>query len=55
MYNQLPSQIVQNATTFDLMVLDVHTTWENFKADPESQTNYSESELLDMIKATRGE
>ena len=55
MYNQLPSAILQNATTFDLMVLDVQTAWENYKANPESQNNYSESELLDMIKATRGE
>ena len=54
MYNQLPSTVLRDATTFDIMILDVYTAWEKYKADPLSQDNYSEEDLLNLIKASKG-
>lgn len=55
MYNQLPSTIVRDATTFDLMVTDVYTTWEKHKMDPGSNEQYDESQLMDIMRSVRGE
>lgn len=55
MYNQLPSTILQNATTFDLMVVDVYATWEKSKADPTNQDLYSQDQLAEFMKSIRGE
>ena len=65
MYKCLPSDILANATTFDLYVLDVHTRWvkyqhqesENSKANPHAPPRpvMSNKQLLDMIKRTRSE
>lgn len=55
MYHQLPSTIVRDATTFDLMVLDVYTTWEKHKADPSDSSQYDESQLMEIMKSVRGE
>ena len=30
-YHLLPSQVLANATTYDIMITDVLTTWENYK------------------------
>ena len=54
MYHQLPSTVARDATTFDIMVADVYTTWENFKANPDDPTNYNEDQLASMIKGVKG-
>jgi hypothetical protein len=55
MYHQLPSTVLRNATTFDLMVVDVHSTWERIKADPNAEVNYDENQLMEIMKSVRGE
>jgi hypothetical protein len=62
-YKCLPSDILANATTFDLYVLDVHTKWvkyqhqeaENKRAVPNAPPRpvMKQEQLLDMIKRTR--
>lgn len=55
MYNQLPSIVLRDATTFDLMVADVYATWEKHKQDPADPNQYDESQLIDFMKSVRGE
>jgi hypothetical protein len=64
-YKCLPSDILANATTFDLYVLDVHTKWvkyqhqeaENKRAVPLAPPRpvLSKEQMLNMIKRTRSE
>ena len=53
-YRKLPSEIVDQATTFDIMVMDVMTTWENHKQDPQNVNNYKTEDLEDLVKRTKG-
>ena len=54
MYNQLPSRVAAEATTFDLMVADVYTTWEKHKANPEStEVEYDTDALSKMMQAAK--
>jgi hypothetical protein len=55
MYNQLPSTVLRDASTFDIMVADVYTTWEKAKADPSDTSQYDESQLMDFMRSVRGE
>jgi len=52
-YGMLPSQVVDNATTYDLMISDVMSSWEEYqynKAMGKSTVpDYSTKELLDML------
>ena len=32
-YGMLPSQVAANATTFDMMITDVYSTWERMQQD----------------------
>lgn len=57
----LPSQVEQHATTYDIMVLDVLNTFENYqqqkangKVDP-SVYQYTEQELKAMMEKSRGQ
>lgn len=57
----LPSQIEQQATTYDIMVMDVLNTFENYqqqkvngKVDPKVY-NYTEEELKAMMEKSRGQ
>jgi len=59
MYGQLPSYVKANATTFDVMVMDVMLSWENQKLD-ESQgkkpiPKLSQQQMMDMLKQARSE
>lgn len=53
-YSMLPSQVIDNATTYDLMISDVMSSWEEYqynKAMGKSTVpNYSTQELLDMMQ-----
>jgi hypothetical protein len=33
-YGLLPSEVLARATTFDLMITDVYSTWENHQQNP---------------------
>ena len=59
-YGMLPSQVEQNATTYDLMVSDVLATYENFqqqkangKVDP-SVYQFTDDELKAMMEKASG-
>jgi len=54
MYNQLPSVIMRDATTFDIMVTDVYTAWEKFKTNPSDSSQYNEEQLVDILKSVKG-
>jgi hypothetical protein len=36
------------------MVMDVMTTWENHKQDPQNVNNYKTEDLEDLVKRTKG-
>ena len=54
MYHQLPSVVERDATTFDLMVADVYSTWEKHQQNPDD-VDYSEDQLMEIMKSVRGE
>lgn len=50
-YGVLPSDVMNRATTFDLMVYDVGLTWEQHQRDQVNgeATQYSQEQLLEII------
>lgn len=52
-YGMLPSQVVANATTYDIMVQDVYTAWENFNKNPNDMSQYNEDDLKNLIEKNR--
>lgn len=52
-YGMLPSEVAARATTFDLMVTDVFTTWENHTENPDDPNNYSQEQLLEIMKTRK--
>ena len=53
MYHLLPSQVSEQATTFDIMVTDVYSTWEKYKMDPSDQNQYRVENLQEILEKTR--
>jgi hypothetical protein len=60
-YGMLPSDVEKNATTYDLMVMDVLNTYENWqqqkangKVDP-SVFKFTQEELQAMMEKSRGQ
>ena len=52
-YGTLPHEVLENATTYDLMITDVMNTWEQYQIDKASgkpHHDIPEDELLEMIK-----
>lgn len=54
-YGVLPSFVLANATTFDIMILDVMNAWEKYKNDPQNQENYDINQLEDIVKQYHGQ
>jgi hypothetical protein len=58
-YGVLPSYVRDNASTFDLMIMDVMVTWEQHRQDQAdgklSAPELSQDELLKILKETKGE
>jgi hypothetical protein len=59
-YGMLPSQVEQQATTYDIMITDVLATYDNYqqqkqsgKVDP-SVYEYSQDELIKMMEQKHG-
>lgn len=59
-YGMLPSQVEQQATTYDIMISDVLATYENYqqqkasgKVDP-SVYEFSQNELEKMMEKANG-
>ena len=53
MYNQLPSTILREATSFDIMVLDVYAAWEHQKQNPTDMEQYNVDNLQELLKNVR--
>lgn len=49
-FGLLPSQVAAQATSYDLMIMDVMTTWENHKNDPQNMDNYKTEDLEKLVK-----
>lgn len=54
MYNQLPSTVAAQATTFDLIVTDVLSAWEHHRQNPSDQTQYKTENLEEILKNAKG-
>lgn len=52
-FHLLPSQVAEWATSFDLMIMDVMTTWDEFKDNPGKQGLVSQDNLEAIIKRNR--
>lgn len=56
-FGMLPSQVVDIATTYDLMIADVMSTWEEYqynKAMGKPTTpDYTQSELMEIMKKAK--
>ena len=55
MYNQLPSTVFRDGSTFDIMVADVYTTWEKARENPGDPDHYKEEDLMEIMKSVRGQ
>lgn len=61
-YGMLPSQVEQQATTYDIMISDVLATWENYQQqkisgkplNPELY-KFRQDELTEMLRKHRGD
>lgn len=54
----LPSEVAEKATTFDLMVTDVYTTWERHESNkaqgkPTDLNTVDPEELKQMLEAAK--
>lgn len=53
-FGMLPSKIIQEATTYDIMIADVLNSWEKYQYDKASGKNvvpdYTQDELLEMMR-----
>jgi len=59
-YGILPSKLLQEADTFDLMVMDVALTYRHYKESKHSQqptddSVYDQEDLLKKLEKARGE
>lgn len=53
-YKMLPSEVAAKATTYDIMVADVWTTWQEHKSNPTDTSQYKTEDLENIIKGARG-
>ena len=52
-YGLLPSEVLARATTYDMMVTDVCSTWEQYRNNPNSAENYSPEQLAEAMSTAR--
>jgi hypothetical protein len=52
-YGILPSDVLARGTTFDLMVMDVFTTWENHQQNPTDLSNFKTEDLQKVLEKTK--
>ena len=52
-YGLLPSEVLARSTTFDLMVMDVFTTWENHQRNPNDAGNFSQEDLQKIVEKSK--
>ena len=49
-YGVLPSVVFRDATTYDLMITDVYTTWEQYQRDPNAANNFDPNDLQKLME-----
>lgn len=54
-YGLLPSEVLARATTYDIMITDVYTTWENYQKDPNAMDNYDQEQLLELVNLRKAQ
>jgi hypothetical protein len=56
-YHKLPSEVLAHATTFDIMVYDVMTAWEQEQSDRangvKKTPELTQQQMLDMVAKTK--
>ena len=52
-YGLLPSEVLARGSTFDLMVMDVFTTWENHQRNPNDVSNFSQEDLQKIVENSK--
>jgi hypothetical protein len=56
-YHKLPSEVLAHASTFDIMVYDVMTAWEQEQSDRangvKKTPELTQEQMLEMIEKTR--
>ena len=56
-YGMLPSVVLANATTYDLMIADVMSSWEEYQYNKAmgkpTVPNYTQQELLDIFSKNK--
>lgn len=56
-YGMLPSQVIGNATTYDLMIADVMSSWEEYQYNKAMGKNpipdYTTEELITMFNKAK--
>jgi len=52
-YHMLPSEVIDRATTYDIMIADVMMTWENHKNNPNDPALYNEQDLINIVQRTK--
>lgn len=54
-YGMLPSTVLQQATTFDLVIMDAAMSFENHaNRDPKTPIEVPEEDLLKILEQSRG-
>ena len=54
-YGLLPSQVLSQATTFDLVVMDAAMSFEQYvNRDPNTPPDVKEDELIKIMERSRG-
>jgi hypothetical protein len=57
-FSMLPSQVVKQATTYDLMIADVMSTWEDYQIRKSGGKpvvpDLTTDELLELVKNNKG-
>jgi hypothetical protein len=50
-YGKLPSEILANATTFDIMIDDCYDSWDKYQRMPpgERTAMYKQDDLVDLM------
>lgn len=52
-YGLLPSEVVARATTYDLMIADVYTTWQNYQQNPDKLGTAKSEDLEQILERAR--
>lgn len=52
-FGMLPHQVEQNATTYDLMIVDVLATYDEYQKNKDNPSFYKEDDLKSILEQSR--